>query len=300
MELDNIGIVEVKNNSKISVSMSSARSSNHFFEYSLPEIDSTNWFKVNQGKLTLSNLKSGDFSLLLRTATESGSISKSQILSLSVLPPWYKSNIGLFFYGIFILITISIFYLLHKRKILKEQKLLQLKFELEQRELIKNKNIENDKKIVELKTESLQNEITLKSKQLANTAMALVKKNEALQEIKKELLLHKNSFDNSYTFKRLQKRIDNSIGHEDEWEIFEYNFKQVHEEFFNQLKSKFPHLTHKDLKICAYIKMSLSNKEIAPLMNISTRGVETHRYRLKRKLQLENDILLGDYLFNFQ
>jgi ATP/maltotriose-dependent transcriptional regulator MalT len=251
-------------------------------------------------RLELSNLSNGEYELLFRTANNLGGKSPVKQLNLLVLTPWYKGTSAIVLLGMLIMVILTVSYFLHKRKVLKEQKLMQLKFDFEQGEFIKKKTIESEKEIIKLKTESLENEIKLKSKQLANTAMALVKKNEALQEIKKELLLHKNNFDNSYTFKRLQKRIDNTIGHEDEWEIFEYNFNQVHEEFFNQLKSKFPHLTHKDLKICAYIKMNLSNKEIAPLMNISTRGVETHRYRLKRKLQLENDISLGDYLLNFQ
>jgi DNA-binding CsgD family transcriptional regulator len=96
------------------------------------------------------------------------------------------------------------------------------------------------------------------------------------------------------------KKVDNSIAHKDEWKIFEYNFNQVHEEFFFQLKKRFPDLTHKDLKICAYIKMNLTTKEIAPLLNISIRGVETHRYRLKRKLNLDNDNSLATYLRNFK
>lgn len=93
-------------------------------------------------------------------------------------------------------------------------------------------------------------------------------------------------------------KVDNSIDHKDEWEVFEFNFNQVHEEFFNKLKERHPDLTHKDLKVCAYIKMNLSTKEIAPLMNISIRGVETNRYRLRKKLDLENDNSLVDYLQN--
>ena len=129
---------------------------------------------------------------------------------------------------------------------------------------------------------------------------SLVKKNESLLEIKVELVKNKIGFDNSSVYKRLLRKIDNSLGHEDEWQLFEYNFNQVHEEFFNQLKSKCPQLTHKDLKLCAYIKMNLLTKEIAPLLNVSTRGLETHRYRLKRKLNLENNKSLADYLKNFK
>lgn len=169
---------------------------------------------------------------------------------------------------------------------------------MEQEELLLQQTLESDRKLVELKNESLRNEVKLKSKQLANTAMALVKKNETLLEIKNELTKHKDEFTNYFSYKRLIKKVDNSIDHKDEWEVFEFNFNQVHEEFFNKLKERHPDLTHKDLKVCAYIKMNLSTKEIAPLMNISIRGVETNRYRLRKKLDLENDNSLVDYLQN--
>ncbi|MFC4723346.1 LuxR C-terminal-related transcriptional regulator [Geojedonia litorea] len=292
--------VEFSFNQSISISVSSPKSDNHYFEYAISNLDSLQWYKLDKEKLELSNLSNGSYTILFRAANNFGGKSDATPLDISVLPPWYKNNIGFALYGLLIIITIVLFYALHKRKVDKEQKLLQLKFEQEQRELIKEKTLENERKIVELKNEALKNEVKLKSKQLANTAMALVKKNETLMELKKELVEHKSGFDNYYSYKKLLKNIDNSIGHKDEWEVFEYNFNQVHEEFFNQLKKQFPNLTHKDLKICAYIKMNLSTKEIAPLLNISIRGVETHRYRLKRKLNLENDISIGTYLRKFK
>lgn len=70
---------------------------------------------------------------------------------------------------------------------------------------------------------------------------------------------------------------------EQDWEIFETNFNQVHEHFFKKLKEEFPDLTPGDLKLAAYLKMNLTSKEIAPLLNISIRGVENKRYRLRMK-----------------
>jgi len=244
-------------------------------------------------------LNAGDYTLAIRAKNDFGETSQVKNIRLNILPPWYRDTLGFSLYIFLLLVTVVVFYLLHKRKVIKEQRLLQLKFEKEQQELLREKTLENDKKIVQLKNESLRNEIKLKSKQLANTAMALVKKNETLQELKQELVLHKDEFDNYFSYKKLIKKVDHSIEHKDEWEIFEYNFNQVHEEFFQQLKAKHSQLTHKDLKVCAYIRMNLSNKEIAPLMNISVRGVETHRYRLKKKLDLDNDNSLTDYLRNY-
>ncbi|MCB0446373.1 MAG: transcriptional regulator [Gelidibacter sp.] len=287
-------------NRNISISVSSANSRNHFFEYSIVNLDPSHWYRLEKETLELSNLSNGDYTILFRTSNNLGTVSPSTSLAFTVLPPWYKTTKGFILFLAIALLVTFVIYALHKRKVSKEQAYLKIQFEKEQKELLKEKTKENDRKIVELKNEALKNEVKLKSKQLANTAMALVKKNEALLELKSELLQNKSGFENPFSFKKLIKKVDHTIGHKDEWEIFEYNFNQVHEEFFNELKSKFPQLTHKDLKICAYIKMNLTTKEIAPLLNISTRGVETQRYRLKRKLNLDSDKNLVDYLANFK
>ncbi|WP_379840338.1 helix-turn-helix and ligand-binding sensor domain-containing protein [Flaviramulus multivorans] len=284
-------------NKSISISISSTSLNNHYFEYSLSNSSSLNWNRLENEKLELSRLSNDDYNIHFRSVSISGETSPLKTIKLKVLPPWYKNG---YFYLLMAVFISLIAYWIHKRKVAKEHRLLRQKLSEEQEIILKERAIENEKKLVQIKNESLKNEVKLKSKQLANTAMALVKKNESMLEIKNELARNEASFKNTLGYKKLLKKIDNSIGHEDEWQIFEYNFNQVHEEFFNQLKSKFPKLTHKDLKICAYIKMNLLTKEIAPLMNVSIRGLETHRYRLKRKLNLGNDKSLGDYLRNFK
>ncbi|MDA0177767.1 transcriptional regulator [Mesoflavibacter profundi] len=291
-------MVQIPNNGKVHINIASPLSKNHYFEYSL-DTDNNKWEKVDNETLILSNLKNGDFYVAFRTTNKAGESSKPNLLKLHVLPPWYKSSTGFLLYLLAALMLTMLFYLLHKRKIKKEQRILQIQHKKEQQQILKEKNIENERKLVELKNEALENEIKLKSKQLANTAIALVKKNEALLEIKKDLQVNEGQFSNKLINKRLQKKIDQTIGNKDQWEIFEYNFNQVHEKFFNQLKDKHPKLSHKDLKLSAYIKMNLTTKEIAPLMNISTRGVETHRYRLKQRLDLSKEDSLTDYLNSF-
>jgi len=291
-------IITFKLNSSLSISVSSPKSSNHFFEYSILELDSKKWTRLDRDKLELSNLKDGSYTILFRTIDDFGQSSISKKVSIKVLPPWYKDTLGFAIYFILAGIIVFAIYILNKRKVYREQRLLKIKYAREQLEIVREKTLENEKRIVQLKNESLKNEVKLKSKQLANTAMALVKKNETLQDIKNELTVNKESFENQYAFKKILKKVDNSIAHKDEWKIFEQNFNQVHEDFFSSLKSRHSNLTPKDLKICAYIKMNLSNKEIAPLLNVSIRGLETHRYRLKKKLNLENDISVTSYLLN--
>ncbi|WP_027137592.1 helix-turn-helix and ligand-binding sensor domain-containing protein [Gaetbulibacter saemankumensis] len=290
---------ELPFNKAISVSVSSPNYNNtHYFEYALSsDSKDLHWIRLDNEKLELSRLSNGNYKIHFRAGNISGDVSQEKVLSFTILPPWYKDGL---FYLVLLIFVFVISYILHKKKIEKEQNILHQKFIKEQEALLKEKAIENEKKLVQVKNKSLKNEVTLKSKQLANTAMALVKKNESLLDIKSDIVKNKSSFQSAMVYRKLIKRIDDSIGHEDEWELFEYNFNQVHEEFFKQLKSQFPKLTHKDLKICAYIKMNLLSKEIAPLMNISIRGLETHRYRLKKKLDLENDQSLGDFLRNFK
>lgn len=301
LAISNEAPIEISNkNQSLLIELSSPKSQAHVFQYALTNVDPNHWYKIENAAMELPNLGQGNYALAFRTVSESGQTSEATSLNVTILPPWYRSNLGLLVFTLLALLLVLLFYVLHRRKILKEQLILKNKFEKHKEKLLRDKTIENDKRIVELKNESLENELELKSKQLANTAIAIVKKNETLMELKDELVVHKGAFDNYYTYKKLIKKIDTSIGHEDEWAIFEHNFNQVHEEFFNQLKLEHPELIPKDLRLCAYIKMDLSTKEIAPLLNISIRGVETQRYRLKQKLELESGISLTDYLLNFK
>jgi FixJ family two-component response regulator len=86
---------------------------------------------------------------------------------------------------------------------------------------------------------------------------------------------------------------------EDDWESFARHFDQVHTDFIKRLKEKYPQLSPKDLKLCAYLRMNLVSKEIAPLLNISVRGVEISRYRLRKKMQLHAEVNLTDYMIHF-
>jgi DNA-binding CsgD family transcriptional regulator len=81
--------------------------------------------------------------------------------------------------------------------------------------------------------------------------------------------------------------------------MFEHLFDQAHENFFKRLKTSFPDLTTSDLRLCAYLRLNLSSKEIAPLLNISVRGVEEKRYRIRKRLGLSSDQGLSDFIVSF-
>ena len=95
---------------------------------------------------------------------------------------------------------------------------------------------------------------------------------------------------------RMREEIDSNIRHDDDWKKFERNFDIVYDEYLTRLGNTFPELTVSDKKLCAYLKMGLSSKEIAPLLNLTYRSVEMTRYRLRKKLNLTRDQNLIDFL----
>ncbi|WP_108170233.1 helix-turn-helix and ligand-binding sensor domain-containing protein [Christiangramia gaetbulicola] len=240
---------------------------------------------INSGVLTFRNLVHGDYSLKLSAWGNGIDEVSTASYNFTIAPPWYLSLPMKLVYVLIFLSVIFLIYWLNKQKLKKHQLQLEAKFEKEHAERL-NK-IEKDR---------LMHEIDLKRKELANTTMMAAKKNEVLMEIQGELNKDKNKFSNQFRVKHIMTKINNAVKNKDEWKVFETNFNEVHEDFFKDVLEKYPKLTSKDLKLCSYLKMNLSSKEIAPLMGISVRGVEVHRYRLRKKMELDSDVNLTKFL----
>lgn len=132
--------------------------------------------------------------------------------------------------------------------------------------------------------------------------MAIIRKNELLGDIQKEIASQKEELGRAVPkkyFARLHRLIDSSFQSDQDWEHFEKLFYQAHENFFQRLKNMYPDLTPSDLRLCAYLRLNLSTKEIAPLLNISVRGVEERRYRLRKRMNLSLDQNLTEYILAF-
>ena len=124
---------------------------------------------------------------------------------------------------------------------------------------------------------------------------------ELLSNNKEDLNKFRNNVSiekDSKEFQKIIRIIDKEVDHNQEWEQFAVHFDSVHTNYLKNLKTKYPDLTASELKLCAYLRLSLSTKEIAQLMNISIRGVETSRYRLRKKMNLSNEANLFDALLN--
>lgn len=152
---------------------------------------------------------------------------------------------------------------------------------------------------MQLRNEQLERELANKRRELANAAMNIVYKNELLTNVHDELLQLKDNDGRKLSKEQLlkiNKIIDDARSDERDWNFFEDSFNEAHENFFKRLKIDYPELVPNDLKLCAYLRMNMSSKEIASLLNITTRGVEIRRYRLRKKLNLAAGKNLTEFL----
>ena len=284
----------------IAISFSSLKNpcSNRLFQYRLIGIDSS-WSKWSEhARVEYTRLPVGKYRFEARTLTRNGAITEPVIMKFTVNPAWYASVPATIVYVLILFGGILVSQIFYRRRIEKHHEKLRLIAD-KKREMEKQHAAQE---IIELQNEKLQAEISHKNMQLADSTISIIRKNEVLIEIKDELEKQKEELGPRYPARYLQRLstlIDKNISNDNDWEIFEALFDQAHENFFKRLKLSFPDLTQSDLKLCAYLKLNLSSKEIAPLLNISLRGVEIRRYRLRKRLALSSDDNLVNYIMQF-
>ncbi|MBW8330460.1 MAG: regulator [Prolixibacteraceae bacterium] len=233
---------------------------------------------------SFNRIPEGRYKLKVKAVNLWGESSLEYSIDLVILPPWYLSVLA---YIGYLLIVITGLLLFRKRIIAR----IQLK-ESRERE-------EKERELEKLRNEKLLAELSFKSNELASSTMAIIKKNEFLMDVKEMLNNQKEELGSRYPAKyydKLVQKIDDNMTSQDDWKVFDANFDRAHEQFMTTLKGNYRELTPSDLRLCAFLRMNLSSKEIAPLLGISVRGVENHRYRLRKKLNLDADGNLTDFI----
>lgn len=181
---------------------------------------------------------------------------------------------------------------------------MQLRFDVEQaekeREIARKEKalVEQEREILRLKNEQLELEMDLKSKELTMVAMYLAQKNELLVRMRRKLqqMKKEDAKSDQDGIRELLGQVDESIGAEENWAMFEQQFQQVHQDFLYRLAELHPTLSPTELKVCSLIKINLSTKEMARLLCQSTRSIESYRYRVRKKLKIAPDANLTLYL----
>jgi hypothetical protein len=244
------------------------------------------------------NLPYGKYTFYVKARDHLGNVSTAASYTFIVNPAWYQT---IWAYLCYLLLGLWCLYAVRQRQ-QRRLAIHQKKYEEEQERLNYLHSLELDRKekgLIALQNSKLEGELQFKNKELATVTMYLVERGGLLSNIKEELLavIKKPGMSNlAHELRNVFRMITDTEQSSDDWDRFALYFDQVHNNFLSTLKTKFPQLSPTDLKLCAYLRLNLSSKEIAQLLNISLKGVEVSRYRLRKKLNLPTEINLHDFL----
>ncbi|MFD2744533.1 MULTISPECIES: ligand-binding sensor domain-containing protein [Sphingobacterium] len=245
------------------------------------------------------NLPHGRYIFEVRSMDAKGNISDISSLTFHIARPWYWSWLAIFCYALMLIAASILIRKWYKRKIDRAKSEMEMKLQREKELALEKENVHNAQQMMQLKNKQLEQELLNKKRELANMATNVVYKNDLLKTLQEEIASIKDNGGNtlgSEQLKKVNKLIDEAKNDEREWQLFENSFNESHDNFFKKLKADYPELVPNDLKLCAYLRLNMSSKEMASLLNISLRGVEIRRYRLRKKLQLETHKNLTEFL----
>ena len=262
------------------------------YSYRLLPVDD-NWSEptsINQKSYAY--LPFGKYDFEVKAINLYGEESNISRYSFEIITPWYASNLAKIFYAILFLILVVLFPLIQQKRFKEEKLTLEKskKMELE----VKNKKIDS------LHNENLKNELNLKNNQLTAITMQLLKNKEFILDVQQKISTAVSKTNSEKDLKRLVKTIDLELSNIDYWDQFSYHFEQVHSNYLNKIKDINVKLSPNELKLVAFLRMNMSSKEISKLMNITVRGVEIARYRLRKKFNLERSESLVNFLISLE
>lgn len=261
------------------------------FQYLLKGVQ--NEWSEWSGKSTVNfkNLQPGTYTFSVRAKIGNSVTENTEKYTFTILKPWYLTNTALVIYTILLLIMAYFINKAYQKYYYKQQeKLIE-----ENNRLLEIKELETEQELMRIKNQQLEQDFENKNKELAASTMSLIKKNELLAMIKDDL---KNSESGSKNLKSVISTINKNINEEDTWNVFVDAFNNADKDFLKKIKHAHPSLTPNDLRLTAYLRLNLSSKEIAPLLNISVRSVEIKRYRLRKKMDLPHEKGLVEYILS--
>nr|WP_246386574.1 triple tyrosine motif-containing protein [Rufibacter quisquiliarum] len=275
------------------------------YQYYLENFD-TGWSGwTNKTEKEYTNLPEGTYIFRVRAKNMYDTVSEAKPFKFTVKPPFYRSPFAFTIYTLLGVVVVGSVFFQVDRRFKKEKRRLILDKErkLGQKEMeIREITNQSEQEIDRLRDEKLQAEIDHKNRELTYSTLHLINKNELLNSVKLELqsmLKNGGSAAPQEELKKIIRSIDQNIISEVDWKQFEVHFNHVHGDFIHRLQDQFPSLTPQEIKLSTYLRLNLTTKDIAQLLNISVRGVEISRYRLRKRLNLDRADNLTDFMLKF-
>lgn len=246
----------------------------------------------SKSTVNFKNLNAGNYVFKVKSKFANSNLDNIATYSFTILKPFYKTNLAIFIYIIMLLIIIHFinkayqnYYQKQREKLIEENNML-----------LEIKELELEQQFMKLENEQLAHDVDEKNRELAVSNMSLNSKNELLAFIKDDLK-NTSTIDNP-KIKSVIRTINKNITEDDSWNVFKAAFDNADKDFLKKVKLQHPLLTPNDLRLCAYLRLNLSSKEVAPLLNISVRSVEIKRYRLRKKMNLPHEQGLVEYILS--
>lgn len=242
---------------------------------------------TTEKRMRFNDLSPGDYEFKIRSKDPTNFISPTRLIKFRIQPPWYRSRMAHIGYALSVGLVLFLLFYWPKKKYQKDkEELLQAKKRSEQ-------------SLAQIKKEKILNELEFNKRELVNFTFHLVQKQQTIKSLKQKVNEFSGSIEDKEVKEKLKEMMSIIRGDmriEEDWENFSFHFDQVHEGFISKMKKRYPHLSNDDYKLCTYLKMNMSSKDIAPLLNISVRGVELKRYRLRKKLNMDRSEDLNEFL----
>nr|NQU93966.1 hypothetical protein [Bacteroidota bacterium] len=161
----------------------------------------------------------------------------------------------------------------------------------------KVKRVRLSSKNLQLEKENLSFDLAYKNKELTTNVMYLLKKNELILTVSDKLKKARLSFkvENRKVVEDVIRDLE-TASKGDTWKEFELRFQEVHSDFYEKLNELFPTLTPNELKLCAFLRLNMSTKDIAAITFLSVNGINIARHRLRKKLNIEQEENLITFL----
>ncbi len=264
------------------------------YRYYLENYDKT-WSKWHEAAFaSYKKLPPGKYIFYVQGRYGDDTTISSESVVFTIRKPFYATQMAIIIYCLLIIVLAYLvnrsygkYYAKQRRKLIEEHN---LKMEIQQ--------LENEQELMRIRNLELNRFIDEKSRELAVSNLDLIRKNELLKIIKDDIKKYRNAPDME-KYLALLSEINDHVKAKDTWDTFKTSFDTFDKDFLKRLHEAHPSLSPGELKLCAYLRLNLASKEIAPLLNISERSVEIKRYRLRKKLNLDKDTGLASYIINF-
>jgi len=200
-----------------------------------------------------------------------------------------------------LLIISALFYLLYKEK-KKIRHLKRRSKSAEEKYRLKMDNLEKSYKDKIHHQLDLGKELKFRQNEMVTMAMSIIHKNEFLSSLKEEIIKIKAGVKDHETrmgLNKLSLMITQDLSIDRDREKFQMHISEQNSNFIHRLTESFPKMTDNEKRLASLLRLNLSSKEIASILNISPKSVEMNRYRLRKKLKIDPKVPLSDFIRNF-